>query len=234
MWREYSLESLPLIDDPNFPRQPLGLPIPNEVLREASSVSDLALFFAIAEAWAQMVVHFLPDEPTVLDVGCGCGKLARFLYLVPRLNYVGIDLFKPAIEWCRRAFSELEGRFRFEHFDGHSEIYNPGGRISPREYRFPVPDATVDMVVGASLFTHLFEPDAQHYLNEIYRSLKSGGRALVSIHDEPAGGAMFSGDEVRIDVDRDYFVSMGQRAGMVFEKHLGRVWGQTVLLLAKP
>jgi SAM-dependent methyltransferase len=234
-WRNYPLESLPLLDEPEFPRQPFSLAIPNEILRASSSVSDLSTWFAIGEAWAHLVVRFLPDAPTVLDVGCGCGKLARFLYLVPRLNYLGIDLFRPGIEWSRRAFSELgDGRFRFEHFDGHSEVYNPTGTILPSEFQFPVADSTVDMVVCASLFTHLFESDAYHYLNQIYRSLRSGGCALISIHDKPSKGSMFSGDPARIDIDLDYFVSMGKQAGLSMDKQLGIVYGQTVLLFRKP
>lgn len=129
-------------------------------------------FFAIGEAWAHVVSHFLPNDPLVVDIGCGCGKFARFLYLNPTLRYVGIDLFLPGILWGRKAFASLAGdRFRFVHFDGHSAVYNPSGTVKPSEYQLPCDNTTADTVVCASLFTHLLEPDCMHYLREITRLL---------------------------------------------------------------
>src|SRR5438105_1717677 len=137
LWRQFS-GNTPLDDEPKWPAQPFSLPIPNHVLREASSVSQMDAFLAIGEAWADLVTHFLPEDPLVLDIGCGCGKLARFLYLNPRLKYFGVDLFLPSIDWCRKAFETLgNNRFRFEHFDGYSAVYNPQGTVKPSEYSLP-------------------------------------------------------------------------------------------------
>jgi len=233
MWRGFPLESLPLMDEQAWPPQPHTLAIPNEVLREASSVSDLAAFFAIGEAWAQMVSRYLPANPTVLDLGCGCGKLARFFYLNPGLRYVGIDLFKPAIAWCQRAFALAGDRFRFEHFNGISEVYNPGGDIAARDYVFPLETDSVDMTVCASLYTHLLEPDARHYLAEICRITRPGGAAIISIHVKPALGKSFSGDEARIDIAEGYFVKLAEAAGLSVEARIGVIYGQTAFLLRK-
>jgi SAM-dependent methyltransferase len=101
--------SISIDNDESWSGQPFALPIPNVPLREASSIGELGAFLAIGEAWADMVSHFLPESPVVLDLGCGCGKLARFLYLHPTLRYIGVDLFLPAIAWCRRAFEPLAG-----------------------------------------------------------------------------------------------------------------------------
>lgn len=233
MWRGFPLESLPLMDEQAWPPQPHSLAIPNEVLREASSVSDIAAFMAIGEAWAAMVSHYLPPDPMVLDLGCGCGKLARFFYLINGLRYVGIDLFKPAILWCRRAFAPAGDRFRFEHFNGVSEVYNAGGDIRARDYLFPLDDDSIDMTVCASLFTHLFEPDAKHYLDEIRRVTKPGGGAIVSIHVKPALGRSFSGDEARIDIAEPYFIKLCEAAGLSVEERIGVIYGQTAFLLRK-
>ena len=131
LWRQAQLSEFPIDDEPEWPGQPFALPVPNVKLREASSVSDVGAFFAIGEAWAQLVSHFLPPEPLILDIGCGCGKLARFFYINPHIRYIGVDLFRPGIDWCRNAFRELGGaRFRFVHFDGVSPLYNPSGTIA--------------------------------------------------------------------------------------------------------
>jgi len=230
LWRQFG-EGAPVGNDEEFPAQPFGLPIPNIVLRESSSVGDLGAFFAIGEAWAQMVMHFLPDNPRVLDIGCSCGKLARFLYSNPRLHYVGTDIFLPAIQWCRKAFAALAGdRFQFDHFNAYSAVYNPQGKIQARDYRFPYTDGTFNTVVCASLFTHLLQPDCVHYLDEISRILGPGGRAIISIHNAPAEGTRFSGDEARIDIEQDYFVELASQAGLKLFQVVGRVYGQQVLV----
>ncbi len=234
MWRSASPKELHMFDDQDWPAQPNSLPLPNAVLREASSVADVAAFMAIGEAWAQMVSAYLPANPRVLDVGCGCGKLARFFYLNPGLTYVGVDLYEPGILWCQKAFAGASDRFRFVHFDGNSEVYNAAGGVKASEYVFPLKAGEVDMTVCASLFTHLFEPDARHYLAEIYRVTKPGGAAIISIHVTPAEGTKFSGDEARIDIDPDYFASLCVEAGMHVEKRIGVIYGQTAFLLRKP
>lgn len=234
-WRNVSREGLHTIDEQAWPAQPHGLALPNEVLREASSVSDLAAFFAIGEAWAQLVARYLPQSaPRVLDLGCGCGKLARFLYLVPDLTYVGIDIFLPSIRWCEKAFKPVAHRFRFVHFDGHSAIYNPTGIMKARDYVLPLHSGEIDVAVCASLFTHLLQEDALHYLRELHRVAKPGGKVLVSIHTSPTPGSQFSGDETRIDINEEYFLRMAESAGLVLLEKVGVVYGQTTFLLGKP
>jgi SAM-dependent methyltransferase len=218
------------LEDDGFSAHPLAVPIPNALLRGTSSVAELGAWLAIGEAWADIVAHFLSDDQYVVDLGCGPGKLARFLYLNPRIRYVGLDLFLPAIAWCQRAFAPLAGsRFQFEHFDGHSEAYNPQGKLDPATYVFPFGGATVDMVVCGSLFTHLVEPTCRHYLREIRRVLKTGGRAIISIHTEPAPGTSFSGSEGRIDIAPDYFKQLAASAGLRELETVGLVYGQMVI-----
>jgi SAM-dependent methyltransferase len=228
-WREFQV---PLDDEPSWSGQPFSLPIPNAVLRAASSVEELDAFLAIGEAWAGLVTWFLPPNATLLDVGCGCGKLARFLYLNPSLRYVGVDLFLPGIVWCRKAFEPLASeRFRFEHFDGYSPAYNPEGTIDPLEYRWPCEDRGIDVVVCASLFTHLLEPMCRHYLQEIRRVLRPSGRAILSIHTQPAVGTRFSGDESRIDADPEYFIAIAGQCGLRVLQIPGIVYGQLAIVL---
>jgi SAM-dependent methyltransferase len=233
MWRHFPRESLHHFDEPDLPLQPYGVAVPSYALRTSAGPGDLAMFLGIGEAWAQLVTRFLPEDPMVLDLGCGCGKLARFLHLNPRLRYVGVDLFLPSILWCRRAFADAADRFRFEHFDGYSAEYNPEGAVEVAGYVLPLEDASVDMTVCGSLFTHLLEPDAVHYLNEIRRVLKPGGQALISIHVEPPAGERFHGQEGRIDVEEAYFLELCDRAGLAAAERIGVVYGQVVHRLRK-
>lgn len=233
MWRDVPLEALHTIDEQIYPPQPHSLPIPNEVLREAAATADLAAFFAIGEAWSQMVAHYLPRDARIVDIGCGCAKLARWFYVIPGVTYVGIDLFAPSIRWCQKVFAPYRDRFEFVHFDGHSEVYNPNGKIKSSEYVLPLEDQEVDMTVCGSLFTHLLEDDARHYLAEICRIAKPGGQAIISIHDKPKNGR-FEGDEVRIDISDRYFRQMCAEAGMPVAEQIGVIYGQTAYLLRRP
>ncbi|WP_350337286.1 class I SAM-dependent methyltransferase [Mycobacterium tuberculosis] len=73
--------------------------------------------------------------------------------------------------------------FRFPYFevsDIYNSLYNPKGKYQSLDFRFPYPDASFDVVFLTSVFTHMFPPDVEHYLDEISRVLKPGGRCLCT------------------------------------------------------
>ncbi|MBN2243022.1 MAG: class I SAM-dependent methyltransferase [Acidobacteria bacterium] len=210
------------------------LPLPCDELIRSTGPTTLEMFLIGAEAQFQLVSRFLPQNPSVLDIGCGCGRIARFLTSIHGIRYVGFDVLPYSIQWCRTAFDPLFGEcMRFEHFDGFSKAYNPRGTVKPGGYRFPVEDRSVDLAFAFSVFTHLLEQDARHYLDETKRCLKKSGRALFSIHNTPAQGCDFSGDEHRIDIATSYFIGMASDAGLELVEDLGDICGQHTLLLRR-
>jgi len=93
-------------------------------------------------------------------------------------RYLGFDVNRAAIGWARKAFAG-DPRIRFEL----AEIDSPFGEKSARnaeDYRFPVEDGQADLVLAKSVFTHLLESEARHYLCEIRRALKPGRAAVVT------------------------------------------------------
>jgi SAM-dependent methyltransferase len=118
-----------------------------------------------------------PDND-ILDVGCGIGRMARPLagYLTTG-RYAGFDVNEMAIRWCRERYP---ASFRFDVADLHNARYHPSGRQAAREYRFPYDDAGFDVVLMASVVTHLLEPEADRYLAEARRVLRPGGRLLAT------------------------------------------------------
>lgn len=209
-------------------------PLPSATLMGTVGATDIENFYVVAEAWAHVVSRLAPRNASVLDVGCGCGRTARLLMLREDLVYTGFDVFRPSIEWAQRHLAPLAGgRFRFVHVDAASGHYNPRGRESPESVRFPAADSSIDLVFAASLFTHLREAHARHYLAESSRVLDRGGRLLVSIHDEVRPGERYTGDEARIDVAEEYFVDMAHAAGLAFERSLGAVCGQLALVFTR-
>jgi SAM-dependent methyltransferase len=122
----------------------------------------------------------LRPEDDVLDVGCGIGRMAVPLtgFLAADARYEGFDIVPEAIAWCQAHISAQHPNFHFQLADIHNRTYNPRGRLAATAYRFPYPDASFDFQLSTSVFTHLRRPALAHYLAEIARVLRPGGRCL--------------------------------------------------------
>lgn len=141
-------------------------------------------FKKIGDEIVQRFQHYnlVRPESAVLDVGCGIGRISRPLtaLLSPAGRYEGLDIDRSAIEWCSRNISSRFPNFRFQISDIYNKYYNPKGRWQASEFRFPYPDGQFDLVILASVFTHMFPADVDHYLSEISRVMKPGGRCYIS------------------------------------------------------
>jgi SAM-dependent methyltransferase len=118
-----------------------------------------------------------PDQ-AVLEPGCGTGRMAEPLSRYLTGSYDGFDVVREAIEECQRNI--VAPNFRFRHVDVVNRFYNPAGLISPDEFEFPYPDEAFDFVFLTSVFTHMLPPEVKHYLGEIQRVLRPGGRCLAT------------------------------------------------------
>lgn len=121
----------------------------------------------------------------ILDVGCGCGRLAHSLATNPEMTklgvqYTGMDIDSRSIEWCRKSIQSRNPQFSFYHVDMRSRTYNPEGKHEAKTYRFPHQDGSLDLIILTSVFTHLLEPEVDHYLAELSRIIKPGGAVYAS------------------------------------------------------
>jgi SAM-dependent methyltransferase len=135
----------------------------------------------------EFVRHFrelaeLRPEDRVLDIGCGIGRMARVLVPILREpgSYDGFDIVSSGIAWCRERYQGTPAPFRFRHADLYNARYNPEGRGSAADYRFPYADESFDLVIATSVFTHLLEQTADHYLAEAARVLAPEGRLFAT------------------------------------------------------
>jgi SAM-dependent methyltransferase len=140
-----------------------------------------------ATVGARFLRHFrrlaqLRPEEAVLDVGCGVGRIALPLtgYLGHGGSYDGFDVVPAFVRWCRRVITPQFPHFRFHHADVHNPAYNPRGRCRAGEFAFPFGDAAFDFVVLTSVFTHMLPADVAHYLREVRRVVRPGGRCLAT------------------------------------------------------
>lgn len=206
--------------------------LPPQQLMGTTGTFELPIFLLVGHSWAQLVSHFVRPNASVLDIGCGCGKTARFLINNNEISrYIGFDVLKLSIDWCSHHLTpSTRSRFQFFHADLYNAEYNPKGRLNASAYRFPVADSSVDVAFAASLFTHLLEADCQHYLRETARTLKPNGVTIISLHVEPEASMAYSGTEARIDVDIDYFIALAATAGLKLIERPGDLCGQEVLV----
>lgn len=118
--------------------------------------------------------QYLTPNAHVLEIGCGCGRNAIALapFLGPEGSYVGQDVDAEMIAWCKQHLAS--DRFRFEHVNQLSSVYNPKGGILTN-YRFPANDDGVSLIIAVSVFSHLLYRDARHYIRESSRGLMQGG-----------------------------------------------------------
>lgn len=123
----------------------------------------------------------LKPEHRVLDLGCGVGRMARPLtaYLTAG-SYEGLDIVPSGIQWCQRSYSRTYPNFHFQLADIHNRAYNPDGRFQAADYRFPFPDQEFDFIFLTSVFTHMLTKEMEHYLSEIFRTLRPDGKCLVT------------------------------------------------------
>jgi ubiquinone/menaquinone biosynthesis C-methylase UbiE len=104
----------------------------------------------------------LADGRTVLDVGCGTGSLALPLLRLP-VRYVGFDRSPAMLD----VFRERAAR------DGlAAELHVADGNA-----RWPVDDASVDVVFSARALHHL---DPAHAVAEVRRVMRAAGGWLVT------------------------------------------------------
>jgi SAM-dependent methyltransferase len=210
------------------------IPLPPDSLMWSVGGQNLENFLVVADAWAQIVSRYTPANCRLLDIGSGCGRTARILvnnlYIA---HYIGFDVIGANVAWCNKYIKPAfqDRACEFHHFDIFSSEYNPNGAIQASDFRFPCDDHSIDVTFAASVFTHLLQPDAEHYLCEIARVLRDRGTAVVSIHVEVAPEVTYQGSEARIDVDQEYFCELAWSAGLRCKDVIEDLAGQTTLIL---
>ena len=151
------------------------IPIPPFEMRQLVGPTDVQHY---DNPNARLLFPYLAPSAyeAVFDFGCGCGRNARQLIQQrpqPK-RYVGIDLHKGMIEWCKRHLQPIAPQFEFYHHDVFSLGFNPG-RDKPTVLPFSVPDGTFSLVNAWSVFTHVTEAAAVHYFREAARILAPTG-----------------------------------------------------------
>lgn len=99
----------------------------------------------------------------VLDFGCGCGRVLRWLgNLPPKTSVQGCDIDPEAVDWLRANLPQIK--------------IHLNGPLPPLDFQ----DAAFDLVLCHSVFTHLDETYQDAWLEELGRITADDAILLIS------------------------------------------------------
>lgn len=103
------------------------------------------------------------DGMSVLDFGCGSGRVAHFLSqsIMPS-RYLGTDVVQSLLDY---AVTKTPDHFEF---------------VKHHALDIPTEDEAFDIAYAFSVFTHLLQTEIFLYAKDIARTLKPGGRFVFS------------------------------------------------------
>lgn len=166
LWHEYV-----------HPRHDTALP-PAELAEHISYKRGLAVdagvgllhegYIAVQQIKQALAPHTRGPVRAILDFGCGCGRLTRYMNLLGEAGArcVGCDVDAPAIEWSQK------------HLPNSGTFFTS----SDRPPILAVEKGTFDLIVALSVFTHLPEDMQDAWLAELMSLLRPGGLLLATFH----------------------------------------------------
>lgn len=125
--------------------------------------SERAFDEAGREDAAHLILPFVSEGDTVLDVGCGLGRLLKWAAGSCK-RAIGVDVSKEMLEKARKRLSGLR---------------NVELKRLPLSLRFPLSPKSVDFAYFYHVSEHLDREDTFRILREMKRCLRPAGRCLV-------------------------------------------------------
>ena len=137
----------------------------------ATHPREEAMELAVGGDWVEirealigaLLLGGVADADSLVDVGCGSGRLAGALAPYFRGTYTGIDVVQDLLEYARS--NVVRDDFSFHLSDGIT---------------IPVADTSTQIVCFFSVFTHLPHEAIYNYLAEAHRILRPGGTIVAS------------------------------------------------------
>jgi SAM-dependent methyltransferase len=143
-----------------------GPPLPpRRLMVRVAGTADATWFLGSGRAGYDAIAAHVPlDEiGSVLDFGCGCGRVTRYWGDFVG-SVAGSDLDRRAVDWCRRnlAFARFE--------------------LNGLEPPLAFATGSFDLVYALSVFTHLTAELQIAWRDELLRVLRPGGSLLLTTH----------------------------------------------------
>jgi len=191
-------------------------------------------------------VFSLQASSSILDIGCGVGRLPIGLLaeLGEPADYVGADVNKSSIGWCKKHIEAHHPGTRFTCLDVANARYNHRGQPIDESFRLPWEADRFDVIFLYSVFSHMERDDVRTYLRELHRLLRPGGGVFltafveenvpdVDVNPPGYGPLKWSGALHCVRFSLDLFNNMADEAGLstVRRDHGVETDGQSAMYL---
>lgn len=151
---------------------PDGLPIPPpQLIFLVAGGYDKETFYSGGAEGAECIKAVLKKNgldinkfESILDFGCGCGRILRHWKTLSGPKIFGTDYNPPLVKWCQKSlpFAEIKQNM-------------PAAKLDYENDKF-------DFIYVISVFTHLSEKLQDFWIDELTRVLKPGGYLLITVH----------------------------------------------------
>ena len=119
------------------------------------------------------------DFRSILDFGCGCGRVIRRWPQITSAALHGTDINSKLVEWCGR-------NLPYAKF-----------RSNTLEPRLDYADGMFEFAYALSVFTHIPEDLQQPWINELRRILRPGGYLLITTQGDEFFSKLDGGERDR-------------------------------------
>jgi SAM-dependent methyltransferase len=197
-------------------------PVPPEELRwRAAGTRDAEAFLASGSAIVEFLDRqalaaerkSLADFSSILDFGCGCGRVMRWLRPAADqwASVHGTDIDPAAIAWCKQNIADASFALNADQ--------------PPLSY----PDKSMDLACAVSVFSHFDAGQQFRWLAELQRIVKPGGYLLITFRHREGLDAVADPalrDRLWSDLDRDgmAFASAADTAAGPSPSWYGDAW----------
>ncbi|MGH8028883.1 MAG: class I SAM-dependent methyltransferase [Arenimonas sp.] len=142
----------------------------------------------------------LAQYDSVLDFGCGSGRLARmFKGFAGRL--AGCDIDPRMVAWCASSLDYMDAR------------------VSHAQPPTPFADAGFAAIISISIFTHLTEASQDAFLAELARISRPDGLLFLTTHGDRALARALAEPDIRAMLDVDDVAFARARADFAAGRH---------------
>jgi len=164
---------------------------PPDLISLVAGIDDVSWFLragALAAATLRETLEKngrkLESFSSVLDFGCGCGRVLRHLCGYRGASFHGCDYNPRLVRWCKR-------HLRFAHFERNSS-WPP----------LPFKGGQFDLIYAFSVFTHMTVPQQVSWMRELSRVLSEGGLLLISTHGRHYLSELNEGEQKRFEAGK--------------------------------